>query len=161
MSLDDTPQLPLRLPRKAKGRTQAQFAALCWRHSADPDHPGIEICLVTTRGKGRWTLPKGWPISGQTPAEAAATEALEEAGLSGQASDICLGVYSFTKAGDKTGRTCLALVFPVEVETVHDDWPERKARRRKWVRPAEAARLLKVPELRHIVLQFDKRQRLQ
>ncbi|SMY06555.1 NUDIX hydrolase [Flavimaricola marinus] len=154
MSLDEMHQLPLRLARKAKGRAHTQFAALCWRIV----NGGPEICLITTRGKGRWTLPKGWPMDGQTPAEAAAMEAFEEAGLTGQSLDRCLGVYTYVKPKDKSRTPHLTLVFPLQVQTIHADWPERAVRRRKWVSPAKAARLLKSPELRHIVEQFDPRQ---
>ena len=151
MSLDETSQLPLRIKRKARGRTQAQFAALCWRILDGQ----TQVCLVTTRGKRRWTLPKGWPMNKQTPAEAAATEAYEEAGLTGRAQDRCLGVYSYLKPGDKSRRQYLALVFPVEIEETHDDWPERRDRQREWLPQAQAAARLSPPELRHIVEQFD------
>ena len=37
-----------------------QFAALPWR---DAGH-GIEVLLISSRGTGRWVIPKGWPIKG-------------------------------------------------------------------------------------------------
>jgi 8-oxo-dGTP pyrophosphatase MutT (NUDIX family) len=154
MSLDEMHQLPLRLAGKAKGRTRTQFAALCWRIV----HDQPEICLVTTRGTGRWTLPKGWPMDGQTPAEAAAMEAYEEAGLTGFAVDRCLGLYSYVKPRDKSRKPHLALVFPLHVQTIHSDWPERSVRRRDWFSPERAAQLLKPRALRHIVERFDARQ---
>ena len=43
----------------------------------------LEILLVTTRQTRRWIIPKGWPIKGLKPANSAAREAFEEAGVSG------------------------------------------------------------------------------
>lgn len=154
MSLDEMHQLPLRLAAKAKGRTGTQFAALCWRIVGDSP----EVCLITTRGKGRWTLPKGWPMNGQTPAQAAATEAFEEAGVSGHAVNRCLGVYSYVKPKDKTRKPLVTLVFPLHVHTVHDHWPEQADRQRRWLSPAKAAKRLKPAALRHIVESFDPAQ---
>ena len=43
----------------------------------------IRVLLVTTRGRGGWIIPKGWPIRKLTAAASAAREAYEEAGLIG------------------------------------------------------------------------------
>ena len=29
----------------------------------------LRILLITSRGTGRWIVPKGWPIDGKSPAE--------------------------------------------------------------------------------------------
>lgn len=153
MSFQKTEQLPIRISARRKSDVRTQFAALCYRMG----EKGLEICLVTSRGTGRWIVPKGWPMDGQTPAAAAAREAWEEAGLTGQAFDRCLGVYSYLKPLDRTRTAVVAMVFPVLVREVHDDWPERGQRRRKWFARAQAAARLDEPELRHIVQTFDPR----
>ncbi len=153
MAFQKSAQLPIRIAARRKSDVRTQFAALCYRMGA----PGLEVCLVTSRGTGRWILPKGWPMDGQTPAAAAATEAWEEAGLTGQAFDRCLGVYSYVKPLDRTRTACVAMVFPVLVREVHDDWPERAQRKRKWFDRDRAAAKLDEPELRHIVQAFDPR----
>ncbi|EYD71175.1 NUDIX hydrolase [Limimaricola hongkongensis] len=137
-------QLPLRIAKQHQRLGRTQFAALPWRDAAD----GIEICLVTSRGRGRWILPKGWPMDRTTPAEAAAIEAREEAGLLGQPEDRCLGIWTYTKSGIPH----FAMVFPLQVTRTLDDWPERAERRRKWFTPARAAAKLDAPELRQMVL---------
>lgn len=144
-------QLPIRL-RGRKSSVRSQFAALCYRTINDQ----TQICLITSRGSGRWILPKGWPMHKETPASAAATEAFEEAGLSGQAHDICLGVYSYTKPLDKSRTAIVTMVYPVHVTHVHSEWPERHQRRRKWFTPAKAAAKIAEPELRRIVESFDQ-----
>ena len=62
----------------AKHKHSLQFAALPWRL----DDSGMrQIMLLTSRGTHRWVIPKGWPMKGKKPAEVAAQEAFEEAGL--------------------------------------------------------------------------------
>ena len=144
-------QLPLRVARRHQRLGRTQFAALPWRMVNDT----LEVCLITSRGRGRWILPKGWPMDRATPAEAAAREAREEAGLIGLPEDRCLGVWSYVKGGAKTGSPHFAMVFPVHVTQVLGDWPERGQRRRKWFSRERAAAKLDAPELRQMVLLFD------
>lgn len=143
-------QLPLKLPKVRKTTARTQFAALCYRKRKSE----LQICIITSRTSKRWILPKGWPMHNQTPAEAAATEAWEEAGLTGKAYDVCLGVYSYTKQRKKGDLPVLALVYPVKVRNVHSTWPEAHQRKRKWVTPAEAAKRLQEPALKRIVANF-------
>jgi len=56
-----------------------QVAAVCYRIGKR----GIEFLLVQTRG-GRWIFPKGGVEPGLTPAQSAALEAFEEAGVHGR-----------------------------------------------------------------------------
>lgn len=147
-------QLPLRLRVGGKTDVRSQFAALCYRVKEGK----VEICLVTTRRTGRWILPRGWPMHKQTPAEAAAAEAWEEAGVTGKPIDRCLGVYSYVKPLPEAAAPVLVMVYPVRITKVHARWPERKQRRRKWLSPKQAAKRLAEPELRRIVAAFDPRQ---
>jgi len=72
-------QLPLSLHGAAKGEVRTQFAALPFRVKEDK----VQVLLITSRGTGRWIVPKGWPMEGKTPAESALQEAWEEAGVQG------------------------------------------------------------------------------
>ncbi len=90
----------------------------------------------------------------QTPASAAATEAFEEAGLTGDASDQCLGAYSYTKPLKAGATPIITMVYPVHVHNVHSKWPEKHQRRRKWFSPKKAAKKLSEPELKRIVATF-------
>ena len=91
----------------------------------------------------------------ETPARAAATEAWEEAGIKGRAFDICLGVYAYTKMMRPRPMPVVVMVYPVQVKSLADDWPEAHQRRRKWFSPRKAAQKLKEPELKRIVARFD------
>jgi len=61
------------------GRLQ-QVAALVYRYEAEER----QVLVITSRGTGRWVIPKGWPQVGRTLAETAAREAYEEAGVRGE-----------------------------------------------------------------------------
>ncbi|MFQ1699096.1 NUDIX hydrolase [Loktanella agnita] len=149
-------QLPLKLRAGRKTDARAQFGALCWRERKGK----IEICLITSRTRKRWIIPKGWPMHKQTPAEAAAAEAFEEAGLSGDSSDQCIGAYSYAKPLHGNVAPFIAMVYPVHVRNVHSTWPEQHQRRRKWFSQKKAVKKLSEPELKHIVANFRPQPRV-
>lgn len=91
----------------------------------------------------------------QTPAQAAATEAWEEAGLTGKAYDVCLGVYTYQKIHKSKTFPVITLVYPVKVNNVHSDWPEAHERRRRWVSLKKAAAKVQEPELKQIIAGFS------
>ena len=96
--------------------------------------------LVTIRETGRWVLPKGWAEKGSTGPELAAKEAFEEAGILGEVAAEPVGSNGYTKR--LTGArevTCEVEVFPLRVDCLLDDWPERTQRKREWFTPAQAA----------------------
>ncbi|WP_424979217.1 NUDIX hydrolase [Leisingera sp. S232] len=128
---------------------RVQVAALCSRSGAD----GKEVLMITSRGTGRWILPKGWPIEGKDGPESALQEAWEEAGV--KADDISpqpVGEYHFTKRHDNgTEEPVTTLIFEAEVAQLEDDYPESSERTRQWMKPAEAADLVDEPELQEIL----------
>ncbi len=91
----------------------------------------------------------------QTPADAAATEAFEEAGVSGEALDVCLGVYSYSKPQKVGNAPIVTLVYPLHVTHVHSKWPEKRERRRKWMSPRKAAKKISEPALKQIIATFN------
>lgn len=109
---------------------------------------GLRVLMVTSRGTGRWVLPKGWAEAGMTPWEAAAMEALEEAGAEGPIAPKTIGAYTYGKVLDNGSiMPCRVQVYPLVVQTLHDDWKERTERSRDWFPPTEAADLVHEPEL--------------
>jgi len=146
-------QRPILLAGAGKREVRSQFGAIPWRFKDGK----VEILVVTSRGTGRWILPKGWPMHKATPAEAAATEAWEEAGVTGTPSQISAGFYSYTKDIDGDNLPIVVAMFPLRVKKVHKDWPEKGQRKRRWVSRKRAAALLSEPELRQIIKHFDPR----
>ena len=146
-------QRPLHFQAAGKREVRTQFAALPYRIKDGK----VQVMLITSRGTGRWILPKGWPMDGVTAAEAAATEAYEEAGVEGDASHSVLGFYSYTKYHEGERYPVLVAVFGLKVRRLLNDWPEQHERNRKWMGRKKAAKLLDEPELRQIVRHFDPR----
>ncbi|WP_417726961.1 NUDIX hydrolase [Roseovarius sp.] len=126
-----------------------QIAALCYRE----DDGCKEVLLITSRGTGRWIIPKGWPIDGKDAPGAAMQEAWEEAGVrSGRVTSEAVGIYCYEKELS-TGLPVPVetLVFAVEVDKMEAEYPEVGERRRKWVTPAAAANMVQEPELQQIL----------
>ncbi len=135
-----------------KRPSRSQVAALCYRGHGDDK----EVLLVTSRGTGRWILPKGWPMEGKNDADAAAQEAWEEAGVKkGQLDRAPIGEYSYAKELDDGELAhCSATVFPLKVEKLKSDFPEADERTRTWVSPDEAAEMVQEKGLRKLLRDF-------
>jgi 8-oxo-dGTP pyrophosphatase MutT (NUDIX family) len=117
---------------------------------------GRQVLMITSRGTGRWIIPKGWPMEGRSLAGAAAQEAWEEAGVEGRVSSEELGRYSYDK--DQDGGFSIPVqvrVFPLYVRRLETDFPESSERRREWFDPAEAAKLVAEPGLAAILRNLE------
>jgi 8-oxo-dGTP pyrophosphatase MutT (NUDIX family) len=135
-------------PRASRGR---QVAALCWRRAPEP-----QVLLVTSLHTRRWILPKGWPMPGESSAQSAALEALEEAGVAGDIAAEPIGRYSYTKEKKGRGIPCTVDVYPLLVRHQLLTWPEKGRRETLWLPLAEAALRVGEPDLRRILLAFRK-----
>ncbi len=106
-----------------------------------------KIVMITSRRKKRWIVPKGIVEPNMSPAESAAQEALEEAGLLGKLRPESIGTYRY----EKWGGTCTVEVFVLDVVELLDDWEERRFREREIVSVDEAASRVDEPELQRII----------
>lgn len=107
-----------------------QIGALCLRDGKD----GKDVLLVKS-SRGRWIVPKGWPMDGHTDAETAKIEAWEEAGLrKGKVSKAPIGGYVTEKRFDD-GRVvpCHVSVYRIDVKQMTKTYPEAGLRKRKWM----------------------------
>lgn len=128
-----------------------QVAALC----RDPMNG--KVLLITSRGTGRWIIPKGWPMPGRSLASAARQEAWEEAGVRGKIEDAALGSYHYEKWQDAGFAIPVTVqVFLLRVDRLDNKFPETDERRRKWFTPAEAAGRVDEPELKAILAALDQ-----
>jgi 8-oxo-dGTP pyrophosphatase MutT (NUDIX family) len=122
----------------------AQVAALPLMVGDD----GIErVLLLTSRETGRWVIPKGWPIRGRKPHEAAAQEALEEAGVTGQVKKKPIGSYRYFKRREAHFDVCEVDVYLLRVERQLKNWREKGQREAQWFTLDEAADLVQEPGL--------------
>lgn len=84
-----------KLVRRARqGKPINQVAALPYRISATGE---LEVLILTSRGTGRFIVPKGWPMKGLKNRDAAAREAVEEAGVTGVLGKTPMGNFSYWK----------------------------------------------------------------
>jgi 8-oxo-dGTP pyrophosphatase MutT (NUDIX family) len=114
---------------------------------------GLEVCLITSMGRGRWIFPKGVVDPGETHAITALKEAREEAGIEGALLEPALGEYADFKWNFRLSVT----VFAMSVEQVHDTWLEAGLRRRRWAILEEAHTLLTDSVLREMLTLAAKR----
>ena len=128
-----------------------QLAALCHRKG----EKGREVLLVTS-SEGRWILPKGWPMRKRSPAETAAQEAWEEAGVkTAQVDPTPIGRYDYGKelAGGQIAQV-ETLVYPARVTLMVSDFPESDQRQHIWVSPQQAAQIVQEPGLKRLLAEF-------
>ncbi len=131
-----------------------QIAALPLRQDGNGT---LRVLMVTSRGTGRWVMPKGWEMNDKKPWAAAEIEALEEAGARGSISRRKIGTYTYRKILDD-GREmdCQVRVYPMMVERLARDWKERKERRRRWFSLKAAARRVSEPELAALLMALHR-----
>lgn len=147
-------QKPIQLPGAEKTALRTQFGALCYRIKNDK----VQVLMVTSRTNRRWIVPKGWPVHGATPVEAALQEAWEEAGVVGKVTGNCIGIFSYIKSVvEQDSLPCIVAVYPVRVTRLETDYPERAERRRKWFSVKKAVANVGHLELRQILKDFDPR----
>jgi 8-oxo-dGTP pyrophosphatase MutT (NUDIX family) len=139
-------------PIKPLGKGIEQFATLPWRRRPDGS---VQVLVITSRETRRWVIPKGWPMPGLTPGQAAAQEAYEEAGVVGDPSPEPLGEFGYDKRlRGGSSRPVRVLVFPLEVLVEQLAFPEQGQRDKLWTSPAEAADLVDEPALKTLIRAF-------
>ena len=130
-----------------------QVAALCLDEGLN------KVLLITSRGTGRWVIPKGWPMAGRTLAGAAEQEAWEEAGVRGQINHAELGRYTYDKDQDSGFAVPVEVrVFALTVRSMADSFPEDAQRERQWFSPEDAAQRVREPGLKKILLDLSRGQ---
>ena len=126
-----------------------QYGALPWRLGRSS---ALEVLLVTSRRRGRWIVPKGWPVKGRSAAQSAAREAFEEAGVIGRACPVPVGDYVYDKVGqDGMVEPCRVTLFSLHVRGTLTNWRERGQRERRWCSAEDAPDMVAEPELSRLM----------
>jgi 8-oxo-dGTP pyrophosphatase MutT (NUDIX family) len=142
------PRAVSRMPR------HRQYGALALRVGSRDQ---LEVLLVTSRGTGRWVIPKGWPMRNRTPAGTARREAFEEAGVKGELwSKRPIGSFRYVKRDEDFAGEILVQVFVLGVEQQKKEWPEKDERRVRWFSLRQAAALVKERELAKLLRDIPK-----
>ncbi|WP_152094093.1 NUDIX hydrolase [Rhizobium dioscoreae] len=129
-----------------------QYGALCFRHRDDNSR---EVLLITTRETKRWMIPKGWPIKGLDGGQVARREAWEEAGVKGKVKKGIFGYFTYLKMlADRQTIPSVVEVHLLEVRKQCGKFPESGQRTIEWMVPEEAARRVREPELKGLLMRF-------
>jgi 8-oxo-dGTP pyrophosphatase MutT (NUDIX family) len=137
---------------KRQASERHQVAALPFRRNADG---AVEVLLITSRETRRFIIPKGWPMKKLADPDAAAKEALEEAGVVGIVRRKPVANYSYWKRLTRTFELVKVDVYPLRVLDQHDTWREQAVRNCGWLPPDKAWLLIDEPGLAQIVRTFN------
>ena len=141
----ETPAHPLE-PRR-------QYGVIPWRIAKNGE---LRIMLVTSRGQGRWIVPKGWPERNRPHYMSAALEGFEEAGVIGEVVPQPLATIDYLTGSDEFGEERrLITLFAMRVVGTLTNWPERHQRKRRWFSLPEAAHAVDDPGLAGIIAALD------
>jgi 8-oxo-dGTP pyrophosphatase MutT (NUDIX family) len=130
-----------------------QVGALCVRRA---DDGSAQVLLITSRGSGRWVIPKGWPMKRLKDHQAAAVEAEEEAGVSGKVKSKPIGKFTYPKANGRRAQSLRVAVFLLSVRRERRRWPERDQRQRAWFPVHKAAKEVREPGLRTLIREIGQ-----
>jgi 8-oxo-dGTP pyrophosphatase MutT (NUDIX family) len=136
-------------PEVKSSAVEIQVAAMPVRRKK-----GTHQVLMVTSSNREWILPKGNRSTRLTDAEAAAREALEEAGVSGTINTEALGSYLHRQANGNRKRV---IVFELPVEKVTGRWREKGKRKRGWLPLDVACRSTKQIGLRRLLRKLQSR----
>lgn len=117
----------------------------------------LEVCLVTTRETGRWTVPKGWPMKGIPDRKAAAVEAEQEAGLVGKAAKKPLGTFDYWKRRLDRFDLVRVTLYGLKVRRELATWKEKGERQVRWMSLEDAATVVDEPGLKTILAGLPER----
>ena len=95
-------------------------------------------------------------MKGRKPSEAAAREALEEAGLVGRPSKKPIGSYTYFKRREAHFDLCRVDVYLLTLNKQLKNWREKGQREAHWFTLAEAATLVDEPGLIALLLDLAR-----
>lgn len=124
-----------------------QAGAVCFRLNAVSLVP--EILLVTSRRTGLWGIPKGTIEAGESAATAALREAQEEAGVTGEISQACIGRYFYSKGEPE--KLYEVHVHGLRVQAQGEPDEMERNRRMRWAPAAETLALVSNVDLQFVL----------
>lgn len=116
------------------------------------DGPQPRFLLVTARrAPGEWVLPKGHIERGETDAEAAVREVLEESGVTAVAGE-CIGDLEYNTPRGRIRARFFAMAFESEAEP-------GESRERAWLTAEDARKRLRWEDARQIIERAERSSR--
>lgn len=111
----------------------------------------LKVVMITS-ASGYWIFPKGRFEKDLGKTGTAELEALEEAGVKGKADKK---IRYKTEVFIKSGEFVSLILFPLEVETIYEEWDEDYRRERKIVSIKEAKKLITSESLMTCLNKFE------
>jgi ADP-ribose pyrophosphatase YjhB (NUDIX family) len=102
-----------------------QAGVIAFQHEANQ----LRFCVTYKPKNAAWGIPKGFVDPGNTPQEAALTEAREEPGLRGELIGKPIGTYDY----EKWGNIYTVAIYLMKVTHQDDHWDEESFRERHWL----------------------------
>lgn len=112
--------------------------------------------MITSRRSANWVFPKGWLIKGMGPADTAAQETFEEAGVRGVVESDPIGVY-LNPANNDPASLLKVELFPLLVTEQVDEWPEQAQRFRHWTLLPQLRSLIASKQAGRIAMELNRR----
>lgn len=113
------------------------------------------LLFVTSQTRRRWVLPKGRLKKGESHAAACRREAFEEAGILG----VVLEDFPIAAViGRQTSRgieKIPVIYYPFLVTEQAGSWPEKKERKRHWMKLSEAMTIVHRDDFLALIRRFD------
>lgn len=143
------------MTHRNRNRNGAKSAALPMRWDGKGT---LYVLMVTSRGSGRWVMPRGWLMDRTKPWKTAEIEALDAAGAVGHVGPNPIGRYVEThRSVDGAVEIVEIEVFPMVVERLRSDWRDRHVRRRRWFEAAVASLEVEEKGLSELLLRLAQK----
>jgi ADP-ribose pyrophosphatase YjhB (NUDIX family) len=92
----------------------------------------VAVLFVTSQVRGRWILPKGILVAGESHDDACHRETYKESGVKGRIIKNFPVTKRITKLTSKGIISTPVTFYPLLVQKQDDDWPDKIKRQRHW-----------------------------
>ncbi|MDC7226264.1 MAG: NUDIX domain-containing protein [Spirochaetales bacterium] len=111
------------------------------------------IIVTARKHPNRWIFPKGQPENDKHDREVAINEAFEEAGIIGTIKGKAIKITH-----EKMGRRVEYKLYPFKISKICRRWPEKKVRKRRFIKPEKALKQLEKKTYAAALREFIKKQ---
>ena len=114
----------------------------------------LAILFVTSQRRGRWILPKGDLLKGESHKKGCKREVFEEAGVEGNILTDFPITLLISKSAKHGINDVVVTYYPMLVSKQFDEWPEQPKRERHWALLDDAPRVTDREDFRLVINQF-------
>jgi len=115
----------------------------------------LAILFVTSQRRGRWILPKGDLLTGESHKKGCKREVFEEAGVKGKMLMNFPITLPISKASENVIDTVAVTYYPMLVTKQFDTWSEDNKRERHWALLKDAKRVVDRADFANLIQLFE------